>query len=153
MGEVADGIRGVAADVAAAAGLELLEVTSGRRRGGWQIGVTIDKPGGVTVEDCAAMSAALEPRLLGLGLVEGEFRLQVSSPGLDRPLRREEDFVWAVGRAARIVTREPVGGQTVHRGRIRAVEAATVVLECGKGAVVRLPVGDIAAAKLEVELR
>ena len=153
MNTVSEEIRAVASRVAEASGVSVIDVAARRRGSSWQFEVMIDKPGGVSVGDCARVAADLRPRVVGLGLVDGSFRLQVNSPGLDRPLKCEADFTWAMGRVVKAVTSELVEGQTSHRGRVEKVESGTVVLDCGEGVMRRIPVSGISRARLEVELR
>lgn len=106
------------------------------------------------IEDCQRVSRDLgtlldvEEELLG-GL-ERTYTLEVSSPGLDRPLRGEQDYRRFTGRLAKIVTREPVDGQSSFAGRLAGVEDGIVVLEQGRRTH-RVPLGMITRARLEVE--
>jgi ribosome maturation factor RimP len=82
---------------------------------------------------------------------EHRYTLEVSSPGLDRPLRHVEDYRRFAGRLARVVTSAPIAGQTHLVGRIKDVDADTVVFEGERGRVYRVPLSSIARARLEVE--
>src|SRR5688572_21292166 len=86
---------------------------------------------------------------LGAAL-EHSYTLEVSSPGLDRPLRHEADYRRFVGRLAKIVTREPIERQTAFAGRLAGFEDGHVLLEEGRR-VHRVPLAAITRAKLEVE--
>jgi ribosome maturation factor RimP len=79
------------------------------------------------------------------------YTLEVSSPGLDRPLRGEQDYHRFAGRLAKIVVSEAVDNQTAFEGRLRGVEDRTVLLEGPKGRMHRLPLQLITRARLEVE--
>jgi ribosome maturation factor RimP len=92
------------------------------------------------VEDDALNEAALEQR----------YTLEVSSPGLDRPLRHEADYRRFAGRLAKIVTSEPVDGQIAFAGRLLGVENAVVMLEEGRKTH-RVPVAQIKRGRLDVE--
>src|SRR3954468_11885250 len=104
-------IREIAGRVATAQGLEVVDV---ELRGGGKartLRITIDKPEGVTHEDCAMVSRDVSTILDVEDAVSGSsYTLEVSSPGLDRPLVREQDFARVVGGLVKLMTREPVNG-------------------------------------------
>lgn len=110
--------------------------------------VFIDKPGGITVEDCVAVSNHLT-RLFMVENVDYE-RLEVSSPGLDRPLKKEADFRRFVGQLARIKTRMPIELQKKFLGRLVSVTDFAVQLEV-EGRIVDIPFSSIDKARLEPE--
>jgi len=105
-------------------GYELVDLESSRSG---LLRVFIDAPAGITVEDCARVSNHLT-RLFAVEGVDYE-RLEVSSPGLDRPLRRLADFARFAGRDATVKLKLPVGGQRRFEGRVVGVEEGRVVLE------------------------
>ena len=148
-------------------GLELFELQFRRESIGWVLRVVIDRPwdpqaadrtagveDSVTVDDCGKVSHDLsaildvEPELLE-GL-DRAYTLEVSSPGLDRPLRGERDYRRFTGRLAKIVTLHPVDGQSHFEGRIEGVEDGAVVLTQGRRTH-RVPFDAIRRARLEVE--
>ena len=102
----------------------------------------------VTVEDCEKVTRQLQYVLEVDGLDYS--RLEVSSPGLDRPLRHEADYRRFAGRLAKIVTAEPVNGQSAFAGRLKGMDGGLVLLEEGRK-VHRVPVGNIKRARLDVE--
>jgi|SRR5688500_5005687 ribosome maturation factor RimP len=107
--------------------------------------IYIDKPGGVNVDDCAMVSHHLN-RVLTVENVNYD-RLEVSSPGLDRLLRQERDFVRFIGHKARVKMRLPVEGQRNFIGVLRETGAGRVQLEVD-GRVVSLELGDVETARL-----
>jgi len=125
---------------------------------GMTVQIMAERPDGtMTIEDCETVSEALSPVLDTEDLVKGAYRLEVSSPGIDRPLVRISDFRRAVGREARVETNTSVGGRKRFRGTIIAVEGAEkcalLILErsdAKPGEVKRseLPLHDVAGAKL-----
>ena len=121
-----------------------LQVSSGGRL----LRLFIDKPGGVGVEDCAALSRQLT-RVLEVEGVDYE-RLEVSSPGLDRPLRKASDFARFAGRKADVRMRTAdATGRRRFVGVLRGTEGDRVSLEVeGSGQTVALPIGDIDRARL-----
>jgi len=125
-------------------GYELVDVQASN--GGRLLRLFIDKPGGVTLDDCAAASRHLT-RVLAVEGIDYE-RLEVSSPGLDRPLRKEADFARFAGQKAEVRMRTPdETGRRRFVGVLRGAEAGQVSLEL-EGRVVRLALEDVDRAKL-----
>jgi ribosome maturation factor RimP len=129
-------------------GYELVDVQASN--GGRHLRLFIDKPGGVTLDDCAAISRHLT-RVLAVEGIDYE-RLEVSSPGLDRPLRKADDFARFAGRRAEVRMRTPdATGRRKFAGVLRGVEAGQVSMEL-EGQTVRLALDDVDRAKLIAEL-
>src|SRR6478672_13866936 len=121
-------VRGVAERVAASSGLEVVEVEF---RGGGKsrmLRITIDKPAGVTHEDCANLSREVGTILDVEDVVPGPYVLEVSSPGLDRQLNRPADFERFTGSQVKLTTREPVNGNRHFQGRMENVHDGRLVL-------------------------
>jgi ribosome maturation factor RimP len=134
----------VISPVVAGMGYELVDLQAST--GGRLLRLFIDKPGGVGVEDCAAVSRQLT-RVLEVEGVDYE-RLEVSSPGLDRPLRKPADFERFAGQKAEVRMRTAdAGGRRRFVGVLRGAEGDRVRLELD-GQTVALPIGDIERAKL-----
>jgi ribosome maturation factor RimP len=129
-------------------GYELVDVQASN--GGRLVRLFIDKPGGITVEDCAAVSRHLT-RVLAVEGIEYE-RLEVSSPGLDRPLRKAGDFERFAGKRAEVRMRTPDAvGRRKFVGVLRGAAAGRVNLELD-GRLVALALEDMERAKLVPEL-
>jgi ribosome maturation factor RimP len=164
--DVPDQVRNAAARVAASHGLELFDVQFRREATGWILRVVIDRPGGpwagetppaneaVGIDDCRRVSQDLSAVLDVEGGPAADddlaYTLEVSSPGLDRPLRSEADYRRFTGRLAKVVTREPVDGQSHFDGRLSGVDDGAVLLTEGRR-VHRVPLDKIRRARLEVE--
>jgi ribosome maturation factor RimP len=152
-------IRDAAERVVAAHGLELFDVELTRESQGWIVRVTIDRPGpaatpedSVSIEDCSTVSRELSAILDVEDPLDRTYTLEVSSPGLDRPLRDEADFRRFAGRLASVVLEAPVDGQTFFNGRIQGIDGTDVVILVGKkNRAHRLPVSGIKRARLDVE--
>ena len=127
-------------------GLELL----GRGRG-MIVRLYIDQPGGVTLDDCQRVSRQVSGLLDVEDPIPGPYTLEVSSPGLDRPLFKEEHFRRFAGHEVRIRTDVPLDGRRKFRGRLRGVRAGAVLLEVD-GVEVALPMERIEQARLVPEL-
>lgn len=151
-GEVVERVRAIAEAILPEAGLELVEVEFRREAPGWVLRLYIDRPGGVTLDDCQRVSEELGDHLDVADVIDHPYHLEVSSPGLDRPLTREADFLRFAGREARIGTREAVDGRKSFRGRLAGLEADRVLLDLPEGARVAIPRDLILKARLEPEL-
>jgi ribosome maturation factor RimP len=158
--DVVDRVRALADRVAATYGLDIFGVQFRREAGGMVVRVQIDRPGpaataeeSVSVEDCARVSRDLSATLDVEDVVPSAYTLEVSSPGLDRPLRHADDYRRFAGRRAKLVMREAVDGQTFFRGRLGGVDdsLAAVVIEADDGRQHRVPIGVITRANLEVD--
>jgi ribosome maturation factor RimP len=133
-------------------GLDLVEVEFKRGRRRSFLRIFIDKPGGVTLDDCSNVSNQLGDLLDIEDLIEEKYILEVSSPGADRPLRRPEDYQRFVGRLVRITTKEAVEGQKSHTGRLAAFDNGKITVEVSSEDSITLELNEIERARLEVEL-
>jgi len=113
--------------------------------------VFIDKEGGVTLGDCELFSKSLSAALDIEDPVSGPFTLEVSSPGLDRPLKSLKDFEKNKGKLARIVTMEKIDNQNFIIGRIGEIANSSITLLVNDRSVV-IPFDTITKARLEIEL-
>ena len=102
-------------------GLELVEVQF-RRESGWVLRLFIDREGGVTLDDCSSVSREISSYLEVEDLIPHAYKLEVSSPGVERPLKRLQDYVRFIGRKARVKVKEPINGQRVFFGMLDAVD-------------------------------
>lgn len=109
-------------------GMELFEVQFRREGHGWVVRLYIDREEGVTLDDCATVSREIATWLEVEDLIEHAYHLEVSSPGLERPLRKMKDFARFAGRKAKVKLREPLNEQKVFIGMIDQVDEKTVVL-------------------------
>lgn len=148
----------MAVRVAEAYGLEIFDVEIRRERGQQVLRVILDRPGpaskpeeSVSIEDCAHVAEELGTMLDVEDVMPGEYTFEVSSPGLDRPLRHADDYRRFAGRWAKIVTKQPVERQTAFNGRVKGVEGEDVLFESEGRKLVRLPLNLIARARLSVE--
>jgi ribosome maturation factor RimP len=151
-------IRAIAERVAAARGLEIWDIQSRRETGGHVVRVFIDRPGpsatpddSVSIEDCEQVNREIGTILDVEDPLPFAYTLEVSSPGLDRPLRGIDDYRRFSGRLAKVVVSEPVDNQKAFEGRLNGVEGDIVLLEGPKGRVHRLPMRLIARGRLAVE--
>jgi ribosome maturation factor RimP len=153
-----DHIRTIAERVASARGLVIWEIQSRREASGHVVRVFIDRPGpsataeeSVSIEDCEQVNRELSTILDVEDPLPFAYTLEVSSPGLDRPLRGVDDYQRFAGRYAKVVVREAVDNQKAFEGHLRGVEGDAVLLEAPNGRVHRLPFRLVTRGRLEVE--
>jgi len=151
-------IRSVAERVAAAHGLEIWDVQSRREAVGHVVRIFIDRPGpaatpeeSVSIEDCEQVHREIGTILDVEDPLPFAYTLEVSSPGLDRPLRDARDYERFTGRLAKLVVREAVDNQKAFEGRLRGMREGDVMLEASNGRLHRLPLRLISRGRLEVE--
>lgn len=132
-------------------GLEMVSIDLERQRGSWFLRFFIDKPGGVTLEDCQSVSRQLGVELDVEDVITDRYTLEVSSPGLDRPLRSDEDYHRFAGKLAAIHTFEPIQGRRHFVGLLRSLEDGVVTIVDAEGHPWEIPRSLISKARLEVE--
>jgi ribosome maturation factor RimP len=183
LGDVIDRVRAIASRVAGSHGFDIFDVQYRREGSGMVLRVHIDRPWSgdgergmregagdlpgragpaepveesVSVDNCAIVSRDLSAVLDVEDVVPGAYTLEVSSPGLDRPLRQASDYRRFAGRRAKIVMREAIDGQMFFKGRLEGTEedargGLAVRIEGDDGRSHRVPIGVITRANLEVE--
>lgn len=147
---VIENVETVALPVLEELGLELVEVQYRREQNGWILRIIIDKQEGVTLDDCAAVSREISQLLDIEDFIDQAYNLEVSSPGLNRPLKSLADFERFVGRKAKVKTIEPIAGKHVFIGTIKKTDGESVMLEVGAEEVIIL-FSQVTKARLEVE--
>jgi ribosome maturation factor RimP len=145
-------VEGILRPLLDAEGLSLVDVEYKREQGGWVLRVFIDKEGGVTLDDCAQVSREFGQLLDVEDIIPTSYHLEVSSPGLDRPLKREEDFVKYSGRRVRIKTTEQVSGRRNFKGALLGCTEGKVMVKVEGTDVFTIPLTSILKANLEIEL-
>ena len=154
---IAERARRVLEAIVTRDGFELVEVEWAREGRAWVLRVYVDRPGGVTIEHCQELSRTIEPVLDVEDFIEPAYQLEVSSPGLDRPLRKPEHFDRYAGQRAHVKAYAPVEGsapgQAARRnwtGILRGFRDGAVEIEVD-GALHRIPHAKIAKANLEYD--
>ncbi len=136
--------------VVESAGLELWDVTFGKEEGRMVLRVTVDRDGGIDVDTISEMSERLSRRLDLEDFGRGRYRLEVSSPGLERPLRQPRHFQRSVGEQVKVKTVEPVAGSKIHAGALVSADAEAIVIATDGGEL-RVPYANVASARTVFE--
>lgn len=145
-------VRSVAARVTADRAFELVDVEVKRSGGGQLVRLFVDKPGGIGLDDLQSVSEEVSAILDAEDPIEVSYTLEVSSPGLDRPLKTEADYRRFVGHLARLSSYEPVDGRRHWLGRIVSCEDGVLTLAEEKPpATARVPLAKVSHGRLEVE--
>ena len=131
-------------------GCELVDLVYQREPQGWLLRVYLDRPGGVTIADCQTVSRQIGDMLEAKDIMRSAYNLEVSSPGLNRPLKKAADFERFAGQRVRIKMRAAVEGRRNFLGRLIGCTDGLVALDVD-GASVQLPLDIISRAHIEYE--
>ena len=142
-------------------GYELVEVQYRREPRGWVLRLFVDRApngpspgmqGGITLDDCVAISQELGHLLEVEEVVPGPYHLEISSPGLDRPLKKPADFVRFAGHQVQVRVKDPIDGQRKFKGRLTGIEGETITLSLDGGMIdIRLEAIDRAVLEPEID--
>lgn len=133
-------------------GFELVDVEFLAKQSRWVLGLYIDKPGGVTIDDCAQVSREIGYLIDVKDVIDHEYVLEVSSPGLNRPLKKERDFRWARGKRVKVKMLAPLEGRRNFTGTLKNFEAGTLYVEM-EGGLVALPWREVDKARVIYEFK
>ena len=127
---------------------ELVDVEYVREAGLWYLRAYIDKEGGITVDDCEVVSRELGDWLDKEDFIADSYILEVSSPGLARPLKKEKDFARSLGKDVEVRLYRPINRQKEFTGALKAYDADTVTLSMEDESELVLEKSDIALIRL-----
>ena len=144
-------VRQLVSDVIESQGYELVEFELKGGGKNWVLRVFIDKPAGISHQDCELVSEQLGTVLDVEDVIPFSYTLEVSSPGLDRKLVKDSDYTRFEGKLAKVQTRVPLLNQKTFRGRLRGLQGGTVLLETPKGGLIEIPLDVIHEARLEFD--
>lgn len=130
--------------------LELVDLEFVKEGVNWYLRVYIDKEGGVNIDDCEQVSRALEAKLDEADPIEQAYILEVSSPGIDRPLKKEADFVKYQGEIIDVKLYKPQNGSKQYQGKLLGLENGVLSIEEKNGNVVTFEHKDTASVRLAV---
>lgn len=151
MAKVTELARSLAEPIAAENGCTVWDVEYVREAGTWYLRVYIDKPGGISTDDCEAVSRPLSDKLDEADPIEGSYTLEISSAGIDRVLKRPEHFAQFIGSDVEVKLYRPVEGRKDHVGALAAYEAGGVTIETASGPL-SLEKKDVAQVRLYVSI-
>jgi ribosome maturation factor RimP len=154
--ELVERVRAIAEPLAADLGLELVDVEYKREGRSMVLRLFLDRDGGITLDDCASVSRELSEILDVEDFIQGHYSLEVSSPGLNRPLRAEKDFLRYLGKLVRIKTYDlfPDDDQNPRKtflGELLGCKDGVVRIRLTEGQTASIPLKSIAKANLEFE--
>ena len=150
-GRIVERIRQILEPIAGPAGIEIVDVTLHNESGRWILRVTIDQEGGVTVDSCTFINRELGVHMDVEDLIPVRYYLEVSSPGLDRPLKDERDFERFAGRLVLIRTHRSVGGRKKIRGTLEGLRDGVITVRLEEGVSVQVPLEDVSSARLDFD--
>ena len=149
---IAQRVQAIAEQAAIDHGLELVHIEVAGPENKPIVRVFIDKPQGVTHDDCSEMSLHLGTILDVEDFIHASYTLEVSSPGLERGLYKRGDYERFAGSDAKMKTRQPIDGQRNFRGRLLGVDGSDVLFDDRTNGKVRIPLDIITKANLEVDV-
>ncbi len=140
------------APILAEEGLQLFDVSLVGSKGNWVLRVTIEKPGGsVNLDDCVRASHAIEDVIEVEGGLTDAYHLEVSSPGLNRPLKKKEHFEKVLGEVIRVETEKPLNGRRNYKGVLEALQDNQLMIKID-GVLHAVPLDQVAKANLEYKI-
>ena len=146
-GQVASQVWDLADPLVRAEGMEIIEVVYRRESHGWVLRVYIDREDGISVDDCAEVSRVVGDAMDVADIIHNHYHLEVSSPGLDRPLRRYEHFQRYIGKTVEVRIKEPIQGRRKFKCILEAASPEAIVLNCD-GRTHEIPLLDVDRARL-----
>lgn len=153
MSKVTEVVEGLAEPIFQELGLELVEIEFVKEGKSWFLRVYIDKDNGVDIEDCGLVSEKLSEKLDELDPIPHNYFLEVSSPGAERPLKKDKDFQKAIGKNVFIKTYEPIDGEKSFEGTLLEFDGQHVKIEMKiktRKKTIEIPYEKVANARLAV---
>ena len=148
--EIVDRVRAIADPIISDEGMELVDVEYRRESRGWVLRLYLDKEGGVTLDDCTRISQEVGRSLDVEDFIQIPYALEVSSPGLSRPLKSEKDFMKYRHSLIKVKTLDPIQNCRQFKGRLLGVSANQIEMEV-EGEIFEIPLSNMAKANLEVD--
>jgi ribosome maturation factor RimP len=141
-------IRPVVTDL----GYELFDLLFLKEGSNWFLRIVIDKPEGIAIDDCEKVSRTVEKILDENDPIEQSYTLEVSSPGIDRPLKKDSDFEKYKGSNVDVKLYKPLGNQKKYTGKLEGLHDGNVVIVDDSGELIHFPKTSVALCRLAVEL-
>lgn len=146
--KIESAVEKIVSDIIAGSKLELVDVEYVKEHD-WYLRVFLDKESGMEIDDCQWVSERLEAKLDETDLIKDHYYLEVSSPGLDRPLKKERDFVRHAGDKVEVKTYEPINGQKVFIGNLIGLFDGDIRMDID-GQTVNIPKDKTAQIRLHI---
>lgn len=146
-GKVVDNVQEIIAAELEKMDIELVDIEYTKEGGSWFLRIFIDKPGGIGLEDCQQVSESIDPLLDDRDPIPHSYTLEVSSPGLDRPLRKLADFERFTGEKINLTTYVPVENRRRFKGTLVEASNHSVTMEVDGNSVI-IPMEQVASARL-----
>jgi ribosome maturation factor RimP len=148
--EIVERVRTMIDPILFQEGLELTDIEYRRESKGWVLRLYLDKEGGVTLDDCTRVSQEVGRNLDIEDFIQAPYTLEVSSPGLNRSLRTENDFMKNCQRLVKVKTFDPIENRRNFKGRLRGISENKIEIE-SEGGIFKIPLSNVAKAKLEID--
>jgi len=145
-------VEQIAAPVLQEHGTELVDCQFVHEHGQWVLRFFLDKQGGITLDDCAIVSEHIGRILDAADVIKQRYSLEVSSPGINRPLKKESDYQRFVGEEVDVTLYAPLNGRRHFKGTIQSVSAGVAMVEVEPQQIFALPLADVAKARLDPEI-
>lgn len=133
--EIVSKVAKIAEQITDSFGYEFVDVEYLKEGSNWILRVYIDKDGGITIEDCQVVSEKLSDEMDRIDPIKESYFLEVSSPGLDRPLKTERDFQKYSGEEVELKLYEPVGGKKIFEGTLNGLADNIITIETSEGSM------------------
>ncbi len=143
-------VKGIVGPILSNEGMDLVDIEYRRESRGWVLRLFIDKEGGITLENCAHISEELGRNLDVEDFIPNPYILEVSSPGLDRPLKNEKDFIKYLQHRIKVRTFEPIEKRRNFSGKLLRVLEGRIELDV-EDRIIQIPLSNVAKANLEIE--
>lgn len=152
MADITKDIEALVGPSLAEAGVELVDLEWRRESAGWVLRFTLDMAGGITLDDCAAWGRRMGEAIETAGTISHAYSLEVSSPGISRPLTKRAHFEKFLGSSCILKTKEPRNNQRNFRGIMTSLEGDVLMLLDRTSGQVGIPLGEILQAKLDADI-
>jgi ribosome maturation factor RimP len=148
--EIVDRVCAIVDPILSNEGMELVEIEYRRESKGWVLRLYIDKAGGVTLDDCTHISQEVGRSLDVENFIAIPYTLEVSSPGLTRPLKKEKDFMKYRNQIIKVKTINPIENRRQFKGKLLGISENRIEIEMD-GGVFQIPLSNVAKANLEID--
>jgi len=148
--DITEQIKKLVAPYLAENGVELVEMTYRREQLGMTLRLLVDTPEGIKIAECEGLNNYLGELLDKEEVIGEHYVIEVSSPGLDRPIKTDRDFERALGKDLEVTTYKPVDGRKSHEGRFAGMDKDNIVIE-SDGVSTVIPKSSIALARLKIK--